>query len=233
MSNSPTTIEVIEEQGVEIIQVNTPGAQGIQGPPGLDYEYTGGEVGQAWAVLPSGEYGWDDVRRPDREIVPFVNEHLVESQYTEKFSCRVYILGSAEISGHFISVTINEQLFQYENVGMFKIDSDNLWSQSSKRMCFKAVQNNSYIVFDDTVNSWVHGGMGDHSTNHRSNNNKTILSSIGTLPESFGNISIDVNYALIESKHFSLCDPKVEHFTSQNVIQVSFSGLPQVGFIIL
>ena len=224
---------VIERKAVEIVQIRTPGAQGAKGDDGEPYSFTGGAIGQAWAVLPSGQYGWDDIRRPDKTIIPFINEHLIEAPYTEAFNDRVYVLGDREIAGHVITVTINGQSHSYQSIGMFKIDAVNQWSANSKRMAFKDTQSAHYIAFDDTVNSWVHGELGDHFTGYRSSNPKTVLSSSGTLPQSFANITIDINYDSIESKHFSLCEPKVEHFTNTNVMTVSFSGIPQVGFIIL
>ena len=132
-----------------------------------------------------------------------------------------------------ISVSNDGVVSDYQSVGLIKINSDNEWDIKSKRMGFIDTQSASYIVFDETVNSWVHGDMGDHDTGHRSSSAKTVLSSIGILPKSFGNINIDINYDSIESKHFSLCEPKVKHFTDNNVMQVDFSGLPQTGFIIL
>ena len=222
---------VIEKRAVEVVQIATQGAQGAKGEKGDNFEFTGGEAGQAWAVLPSGEYGFDDVRRPDRVKVPFINEESIEAAYTEEFAARVYILDTKDITGHTLTVVIGGENYNYVSVGMVKINSSNQWDTQSKRMAF--LHGASYIVFDETVDSWVHGELGDHSTGHRSTNNKDVLSSDGIMPNSYGNIGIDINYDSIESKHFSLCDPKVEHFTDENVIQVSFSGVPQVGFIIL
>ena len=224
---------VIERKAVEIVQIRTPGAQGAKGDDGEAYNFTGGAIGQAWAVLPSGQYGWDDIRRPDKTIVPFINEHLIETTYTDAFNDRVYILSGVDVEGHLISVNNDGIVSDYESVGLIKINNDNEWDIKSKRMGFKDTQSANYVVFDDTVNSWVHGDMGDHDTGYVNSSAKTVLSSIGILPKSYGNINININYDSIESKHFSLCDPKVEHFTNTNVMQVSFSGLPQTGFIIL
>tara|TARA_R110002020_G_scaffold103433_1_gene242242 strand:- start:228 stop:791 length:564 start_codon:yes stop_codon:yes gene_type:complete len=174
-----------------------------------------------------------DKTNTSRSVTPFINEHLIESPYTEAFNDRVYILGDVDVPGHEINVTIDNQPYSYESVGLFKIDDTNKWNANSKRMAFKDTQSASYIAFDETVGSWVYSELGDHSTNYRSNNPKYVLSSIGTLPRSYGDIDIDINYNSIESKYFSLCEPKVKHFTDENVMQVSFSGIPQVGFIIL
>jgi len=134
---------------------------------------------------------------------------------------------------HLITVDINGLTFDFESVGLLKIDSNNQWSANSKRMAFKDNNSANYIVFDETVDAWVLGELGDHSTNYRSSNAKTVLNNKGILPKSFGGVSIDVNFSSIESKHFSKCDPVIEYDTVNKLINVSFLGKPQVGFVVL
>ncbi len=43
---------VIEKRAVEVVQIATQGAQGAKGEKGDNYEFTGGEAGQAWDVMP-------------------------------------------------------------------------------------------------------------------------------------------------------------------------------------
>ena len=220
-----TTVEVVEEKNVvEVI------SEGLQGAP---YEFIGGTSGQAWTALDGGGYGWADVHPHESIIIPFINESSLESTFSERFHCQVYILGSANVENHIISVEVGGIAEDFACVGMVKINAQNEWELNAKRMLFKSTVSANYLAFDDSADSWVYGELGDHSTGHRSASGKVVLNSNGTLPKSFAGIVIDVNYATISSNHFSLCDADIEYFTETDVVKISFSGLPQTGFIVL
>jgi hypothetical protein len=99
-------------------------------------------------------------------------------------------------------------------------------------MAFHNPSSGTYVIFDEVNNTWVLGSLGDHSTGYVDSNPRTLLAAVGTLPASFGNVSIDVNYEYIDPHYFSLCEPEVNH-RENNVIHVSFMGKPQTGFILL
>jgi len=191
-----------------------------------------GEVGQVWSVLSEGVHGWGE-RQEERQTYSLVNEEYIELEYTEPFSERVYLLGNDNVEGHTIFVTIEDVEESFFSVGMVGIDENNQWYTGSERMGFKSGSSAKYLVFDLSLESWVIGELGDHTIDLRNSGYKFVLSSKGTLPESFANVYVDVNFKAIPSKYFSLCEPEVEYFTEENIIRVSFSGSPQVGFVTL
>ena len=212
--NTLTTIEidenvtVIETSKVDLVTVSIPGIQGAKGEKG-DPGSGGG-----------------------RTIQPFVNEHTIQVPYSQGFVGDVFLLVGA-IDGYFISVNVSGSSSYYQSVGLLKIDNSNEWSTDSKRMGFKDDSSANYLVFDETVNAWVLGELGDHSTGYRSDSNKTVLNNDGILPDSFGNVTIDLNFDSIESVHFSKSNPVIEYDTINELINVSFLGKPQVGFLVL
>ena len=220
-----TTVEIVDERNiVEII------SEGLQGAP---YQFVGGTSGQAWTALDGGGYGWASVHPHESVVIPFINEASLESAYTEKFHCLVYVLGSANVEGHIITVEVGGVAEDFACVGMAKLNDQNEWQFNAKRMLFKSTASANYLAFDDGVDSWVYGELGDHSTGHRSTSGKVVLNSNGTLPKSFAGVVIDVNYDTIQSNHFSLCDSHIEFHTGPDVVKISFSGLPQTGFVVL
>ena len=212
--NTLTTIEVegavtvIETSKVDLVTVSIPGIQGAKGEKG--------EPGSGGG----------------RTIQPFVNEHTIQVPYSQGFVGDVFLL-VGEIGGYFISVDVSGSSSYYQSVGLLKIDSSNEWSTDSKRMGFKDDSSANYLVFDETVNAWVLGELGDHSTGYRSSSNKTVLNNDGILPGSFGNVTVDLNFDSIESVHFSKSNPVIEYDTVNELINVSFLGKPQVGFLVL
>ena len=212
--NTLTTIEidenvtVIETSKVDLVTVSIPGIQGAKGEKG-DPGSGGG-----------------------RTIQPFVNEHTIQVPYSQGFVGDVFLLVGA-IDGYFISVNVSGSSSYYQSVGLLKIDNSNEWSTDSKRMGFRDDSSANYLVFDETVNAWVLGELGDHSTGYRSDSNKTVLNNDGILPDSFGNVTIDLNFDSIESVHFSKSNPVIEYDTINELINVSFLGKPQVGFLVL
>tara|TARA_R110002020_G_scaffold137064_1_gene305801 strand:- start:416 stop:1597 length:1182 start_codon:yes stop_codon:yes gene_type:complete len=171
-------------------------------------------------------------KQAERAKVPFINKEFIEADTEQQFVDRVYILGPVNVQDHAIDVAVDGILESYETIGLLKIDSSNQWSSDSKRMAFHNTSSGTYVVFDETNNTWVLGSLGDHSTGYVDLNPRTLLGAVGTLPASFGNVSVDVNYEYIDPHYFSLCEPEVNH-RENNVIHVSFAGKPQTGFILL
>ncbi len=167
-----------------------------------------------------------------RTVQPFVNEHTIQVPYSQGFVGDVFLL-TGDIDGYSIIVDVNGSSSNYQSVGLLKIDENNEWSTDSKRMGFKDDSSANYLVFDETVDAWVLGELGDHTTNYRSASNKTVLNNNGILPGSFGSVTIDLNFDSIESVHFSKSNPEIEYDTVNQLINVSFLGKPQVGFLVL
>ena len=212
-----TTIEIdgqvvtVETKIVELVTIEVPGIQGAKGDKGDK-----GDTGAAGS----------------RTIQSFVNQHTIQVPYTQGFVGDVFLL-AGNIEGYLISVEVNGSSSYYESVGLLKIDDGNQWSTDSKRMGFKDQSSAKYIVFDETVDAWVLGELGDHTTNYRSASNKTVLNNNGILPGSFGNVTIDLNFDSIQSVHFIKSNPVIEYDTVNELINVSFLGKPQVGFLVL
>lgn len=199
------------EQVIEVVEIVTAGPAGPPGPTGLT-----GPAGDPFA----------------RTVIPFINQTTVTTATAQDFVGQVFILSRSDIEDHVITVTESGVANSFTSVGLLKLDSNNQWSAASKRMAFKD-DANRYVVFDDSVSAWVIGDVGDHSTGYVSSNPRLGAGDSGSVPSTFGGVTIDINYSSIDSHHFSLCEPEIKHYSNDNLITIGFAGHPQTGFILI
>jgi len=172
-------------------------------------------------------------KKAERNLVSFVNKDSVEVNYEQTFVSKVYLLNKENVHGHSIVVNINGESETYTTTGLFCIDEQNIWSDESSRMAFKGDVTNKYVVFDKTTNSWVLSDLGVPTLGEVINANKFQLMNNGLLPDSYGDVQIDVNVENIPTQHFSLCVPVEKYIAETRTLIISFAGTYQTGYVVL
>ena len=132
-----------------------------------------------------------------------------------------------------IVVNINGESETYTTTGLFCIDEQNIWSDESSRMAFKGDVTNKYVVFDKTTNSWVLSDLGVPTLGEVINANKFQLMNNGILPDSYGDVQIDVKVEDIPTQYFSLCVPVEKYIAETRTLIISFAGTYQTGYVVL
>ena len=229
------SIEIVvdETQVIEVIEKGAKGGKGGKGEQGDAYEFVGGTEGQVWTVLPNNNYGWKETSNTEDSLIGFINQEEVSLSYDNVFKTRVYLLKKENVQGHSIVLNVNGESETYVTVGLFNINQQNVWSEESGRMAFKGETSNKYVVYDKTNNSWVIVDLGYPSIGEIITSSKIILVNDGMLPDSFGEVSIDVNFNLIPKTYFSVCEPNKKYITETNTLIISFAGTSQTGYVVL
>jgi hypothetical protein len=172
-------------------------------------------------------------KEAERTVVFFKDVAALTVGYRQAFVHRVYVLNSEDIQGHSITLTTSGVPETYNNVGLFKVNQHNVWSDDSDRMAFKGEVSGKYVAFDDTNNSWVVLQSGQLVNGQHVTGTRVVLMSSGVLPSSHGNILIDSEIESIPSEHFGECTPIEKYDTDTKTILISFAGTVQFGFVVL
>mgnify|MGYP006127451013 CR=1 FL=1 len=164
-------------------------------------------------------------------IHTFVNQSEISVQYYELFELEVFLLnGSVELD-HYINLTLGGETDTFVSVGKYELDENNQWSVSGVRNAFKGMVSDKYLVFDNTMNSWILGILIDHTLLTSAGTEKTVLHHTGILPESYGSVTIDNRFEHLPTEYFDKCEPAITFDSEQEVASVSFGGTLQSGFI--
>ena len=170
----------------------------------------------------------------------FKNENLVTIPYTQEHPVvEVFVLdGSETINGSGLTVIDdNTHKFSgvYNTVGSVSL-YDNKWSTFSYHNAYKHVSENYYVVFDQSLTTWV---ILDTSVPHTSvgedvgSGDKISLDHTGLLPESFGDYNITLSIDDISSLEFIKAEANTRIDSDAKTVIVDFGVSKPSGKIVI
>jgi len=178
-------------------------------------------------------------RRSTSELDPisktFVNETQVTLEEIETFkNPNVYLISEyTDIIGLPIKVTLNGIQEDYLSVGAYELTEDGDWQAGAARNAFRNVSSGEYVVFDNSVNHFVIGGLNDHNLGGFAGTDKSTLSGAGIIPESYGNYEISFDFSQIPDVYLEECEPIVAFNLAGASLTVSFNGAQKTGLILV
>ena len=170
----------------------------------------------------------------------FKNESLVTIPYTQEHPVvEVFVLdGSETINGSGLTIIDdNTHKFSgvYNTVGSVSL-YDNKWSTFSYHNAYKHVSENYYVVFDQSLTTWV---ILDTSVPHTSvgedvgSDDKISLDHTGLLPESFGDYNITLSIDDISSLEFIKAEANTRIDSDAKTVIVDFGISKPSGKIVI
>ena len=170
----------------------------------------------------------------------FKNESLVTIPYTQEHPVvEVFVLdGSETINGSGLTM-IDDDTHKYSGVyntvGSVSL-YDNKWTTFSYHNAYKHDSQNYYVVFDQSLTSWVildtdviHTSIGEDV----GNTEKISLNHTGLLPESFGSYNITLSIDDVSSLEFIKAEANTRIDTDAKTVIVDFGMSKPSGKIVI